>query len=535
MNIFKVILGNKTFLNRLYSSESRFNNVYDAAKFFYPLLDVNESTMYKYLSKHRFLIDLEPIDVQRKITYFKYLNATTEDILQQPALFTLHLITLENRTTILRECGFVETLNLLTISKYITIIRQKVKALKNNKLIPLDLNMMDQLSKQFDTEIRPNIDYHEDMHLQTIREHFFNAYLRQRLQLTDEELNKLWRSYSKIKHKSFGHTQRVVDILEHDLKFSRDKIVRNLYLLHADPENMLRYSEVVPSIAGVDIRDVMIKQPKVLMIPCEAVKELLSYLREFRIDEAGVLKYSTILTLSPNTVLARLEQLKKTKEFDVLSKHPRITKLIAYQTKAAIRLDFLQQLKVRCASLNVLSSHSNSFEKYIRDGYDRTKGTDVAHYLNMVFHRQGNDAIEQLKRHPNWFHVPAVQMQEILDYLKRRGFSLNDVYENIQILLYPLSRIIHKLDKLLECKQAKKKHEELGIELTGVTATQMLALCLYTIEMDFHFTGDGIWPEQIQHSDSSTTTNIELPKSLSKDYKFGKKPSTQSKSVSLNE
>lgn len=71
--------------------------------------------------------------------------------------------------------------------------------------------------------------------------------------------------------------------------------------------------------------------------------------------------------------------------------------------------------------------------------------------------------------------------------------------------------------------------------MTGVTATQMLALCLYTIEMDFHFTGDGIWPEQIQHSDSSTTTNIELPKSLSKDYKFGKKPSTQSKSVSLNE
>lgn len=58
-----------------------------------------------------------------------------------------------------------------------------------------------------------------------------------------------------------------------------------------------------------------------------------------------------------------------------------------------------------------------------------------------------------------------------------------------------------------------------------MTPAQMLSLCLYMIELDFHFTGDGIWPDQVQHSDSSTTTNIELPKSLNKDYKYGKKAS----------
>nr|XP_019560477.2 transcription termination factor 5, mitochondrial [Aedes albopictus] len=529
LSLFRTLLSNKLLLNRLSSSETRFANLFDASKFFCPLLDVNEPAMYRYLAKHKYLIDLDPADVRRKIAYFKYLNATTEEILQQPTLFTLHLITLENRTTILRECGFVETLNLMALSKYITIVRQKIKALKNNKLIPPDLNVMEQLRKQFEIEVKVNIDFNEEMHLQTLRELFINAYIRERLQLNDEEINKLWKSYSKIKHKSFGHTQRVVDILEHDLKFSRDKIVRNLYLLHADPENLLRYQEVVPSIAGLDIKEVMLKQPKIAMIPCDSVKQILGYFREFGIGEAGVLKYSTVLTLSPNTVLARMEQLQKTKEFEVLSKHPRITKLIAYQTKAAIRLDYLQQLKVRCASLNVLASHSQNFEKYIRDGYDRNNVKDVAHYLKMVFQRQDNEVVEQLKRHPNWFHVPTVQMQETLDHLKGTGFSMNDIYENVQLLLYPLSRINHKLGKLSECKRAKKKHDELGIELTSVTPTQMLSLCLYAIELDFHFTGDGIWPEQVQHSDSSTGTNIELPKSLSKDYKFGKKPSAQKK------
>lgn len=325
---------------------------------------VNESTMYKYLEKHRFLMDIEPNDVRRKIAYFKYLNATSDEILEQPTLFSLHLITIENRSTILRECGLVESLKLVAISRYITIIRQQIKALKNHKLIPVGLNMMDQLKKQFDISVNPNINYSDEMHLETIREHFLNAFLRERLKLTDDELEKLWKSYSKIKHKSFGHTQRVVDILQNDLKLTRDKIVRNLYLLHSDPENLLRYPEVVPSIAGMDIKEVMVKQPKVMMASCDRVKELLGHLREFGIDEAGVLKYSTILTLSPATVLARLEQLNKTKEFEVLSKHPRIIKLISYQTKAAIRLDFLQQLKVRCVSLNVLSAHSQSFEKW---------------------------------------------------------------------------------------------------------------------------------------------------------------------------
>lgn len=73
----------------------------------------------------------------------------------------------------------------------------------------------------------------------------------------------------------------------------------------------------------------------------------------------------------------------------------------------------------------------------------------------------------------------------------------------------------------MKCKEMRKKHDEFGIELTDVTPSQMLSLCLYMIEFDFHFTGDGIWPEQVQHSDSATTTNIELPKSLSKGYRFG--------------
>ncbi|XP_055614225.1 transcription termination factor 5, mitochondrial [Uranotaenia lowii] len=520
---FRLLINRSKYFPRLYTTDAGFGNLHEATKFYSPLFNMNDSTMYKYLAKHSFLMDLSPTDIKRKVSYLKYINADNSEILAYPKLLTLHLITIENRTTILRECGLVETLNLLTISKYITIIKKTIDTLKKNKLIPADLDMVEQLKKQFDTGVFPDIKSSADLELQSLRELFMDTFLRQRLSLNDQESAKLWKSYSKIKHKSFGHTQRVLDILQHDYKFSRDKIVANFFLLYADPENLLRFPNTVPKIADVSIRELVLKQPKILMVPCDNVKEIQTLLQEHGIAEAGVLKFSSILTLAPASILARIQQLRKTKEFEVLSNHPRIVKLIAFQKKAIVRLDFLHQLKVRCASLNVLSSHSQCFEKYVRDGYDRTKGKDVAHYLNEIFDRNDDDALQRLKRHQNWYHVPIVQMQESLEYLKSKSFKIDHIYENMYLLLYPVTRISEKLEKLIACKYQQEPYEDLGIELSNVTPEQMLSLCLYLVELDFHFTGDGVWPDQIQQSDATTTTNIDMPQTLKKEYKYGKK------------
>ena len=75
-----------------------------------------------------------------------------------------------------------------------------------------------------------------------------------------------------------------------------------------------------------------------------------------------------------------------------------------------------------------------------------------------------------------------------------------------------------------------KLQEEMGVELYRADKTQLLALALYLVELEFHFTGDGVWPEQVQQSDSSSTINVELPSSLSGEYKFGKKPSNANSS-----
>lgn len=116
----------------------------------------------------------------------------------------------------------------------------------------------------------------------------------------------------------------------------------------------------------------------------------------------SILKCSEVLTLGPETVYDRLAELTKVEEFDVLCSNPRILRLIFYQTKAKTRLDYLKQLKVKCASLHVLTSSSDCFEKYAREGVGHTKGRDAIHYLAKIFDMDTKDVRSILSRHPNW-------------------------------------------------------------------------------------------------------------------------------------
>ncbi|XP_052863857.1 transcription termination factor 5, mitochondrial [Anopheles cruzii] len=496
-------------------------NVLDAARFYAPHLGVPQSKVYKWLLQNRSLVELDRTETLKKVAFLKYVNVTMSEIFEKPKILQCHLITLENRTTILRECGVLEALNLNVVSSSLRLMRNSVARLKQFRLIPADLNMYDQMKRQFDLTVEPQFRWDDQSKVCDMRASFIDEFLFQRLGITETERQKLWTSYSKIKNKSFGHTQRVIDVLQHDYKFSRDRLLANMYLLHADPENLLRFPEHVTSVAGIEFKELALKYPKLVMINHVTFAKTIALLKEHNIPESELLKCLCVLTLSPNTIEQRIERLKSVKEFEVLGKHPRVLKLIHHQKKASIRLEYLQQLKVRCASLDVLSSHSGNFERYVRDGCDRTKGRDTAHFLKNMFGEPGTAALEQMKRHPNWFHVPIVQMKDTIEALLKQKFTTSDMLDNIHILLYPLGRIEEKLTVL---DTDAKINEELGVDVGKANSSQKLALALYLIEMDFHFTGDGVWPEQMQQSDSSSSITIELPKTLSTEYKFGKKP-----------
>lgn len=188
----------------------------------------------------------------------------------------------------------------------------------------------------------------------------------------------------------------------------------------------------------LDIREILLRRPKILMSNCSSIQKILQHFKDFEIPDSAIIRCLEVLTLGPDTVHKRLTDLHKVSEFKVLCTHPRILRLVHYQTKAQTRLDYLNQLKVKCFSLHVLSSSSDTFEKYAREGVDRTKGKDVVQYLSKILHKDENELRNSLSRHPNWCHVSLLSVKASLDYLKYKKFEREEIYNNIHVLLYPM-------------------------------------------------------------------------------------------------
>lgn len=466
--------------------------------------------------------DLE--DVKESADFLLRENFTRNDIKERPLTLLINKLTIQNRKEIFQECSFNEPFQLLLYAKFVTILNKQVNILRAYNYFPQDIDMVERLCSFLDAPIdKSNFSNIDEIPLGSVREMIIGEYLKSRLALKQVDVNKIFEVYSRLKNKSLNNLVRNIDLLENNFKLSHEKIISNGFVLHAEPDNMLKILEIVPTIGDEPIRDIIMKRAKLLMTKAESMRKIIDEIVSFGIDEKGILRCLEILTLGPDTVFNRLAQLTAVKEFEVLKSNPRILRLIHYQRKAKSRLDYLKQLKINCISLHVLSSASTTFEKYAREGVDKSKGCDLVTYLAQFFTTKENDVRKVLLKNPHWCHVPSLKAKQCIEFLVYKNFTHQEIFENLLICLYPQPKIESKLNALIEWR--KENTNVYGINLNKISNKQLLSLCLYFIEAEFHFSGDGIWDVTKPESkiDFTSQSLPELPTDLMKDYRYGKK------------
>ncbi|KAH8383125.1 hypothetical protein KR009_006941 [Drosophila setifemur] len=489
-------------------------------------LGVTYRTWAAALEKHPELRSLKRKDLLSSYDTLKSLKYSVDDIIAKPMIIYYGASTLSNRHSVLLECGF-QNVTIQTLAKYVTVVNKSIDFLKAHCFIPYDVKVAEHLADCF-TSIHLHLDMreldNEGLSLKSLRQSLVNAYLRERLQMDDADLQKMWRVYPRIRHKSFRSLQDTVDLLTTELKFPAERLRKNSFLLYADANNVRRILQEIPTIDSQDIRDIGFRRPKILMSTCDSLKQTLQHVHAFGIGEDAILRCLEVLTLGPDTVLERLRDLQEIEEFQVLGTNPRVLRLVHYQNKARLRLDYLTQLKVRCASLHILSCGSEAFAKFARDGSDRTKGRDIVVYLGNIMFKDEQVLRNLLSRHPNWCHIPLLHVKQCLEYLRSKKFKLEEIFSNIHLLLYPIKRIEEKLLLL----QSSDAQEELQLPVANIhllSNREVLTVILYLIESEFHFTGDGIWTEQhTHHVENFNNLLPDFPESLNKVYKYGVKP-----------
>lgn len=327
------------------------------------------------LDKYPELKAIKRQDAVNTAKVLKRLNFDVENILQKPVVLHQNALTLENRYEVLHECGF-QPITLLLLSKFVTVVNKAVSMLKSYGYIPFEVDVLENLCNSFSNvelaaETFKGLD--DGMHIKHLRECILNAYLRQVLNMDDNDIKKLWQVYYRVRHRSFKSVQSVVQVLLEDLQFPKERIINNAFLLHGDAENMRRIITEIKRINDQDMREIVYRRPKILMSSCDGLLKTLENVKAFGIHESAITKCLEILTLGADTVLERLKDLNSIDEFKVLGTNPRVLRLVHYQNKARLRLEYLNQLKVRCASLHILSGGSEKFAKFVHYFYSSLK------------------------------------------------------------------------------------------------------------------------------------------------------------------
>lgn len=319
------------------------------------------------MEKHPELKTIRQREIQNSSETLKSLNFTIDDILLKPMILYYNTTTLENRHEVMRECGF-HAISITLLSKYITVMNKTVEYHKSHCHLKYELNVLEKLKECFHNmqlEMQADINWanHEMWELKTLRQQVLNCYFRQRLDMNQADIDKLWKVYSRIRHKSFRSVQAMVEVLVNELNFPKERILKNAYLLHGDAENVKRIINEIKTIDNHDIKEIVYRRPKILMSSCDALLKTMEHIKSFGIGENAIIRCLEVLTLGPDTIMSRLKDLNEIEEFKVLGTNPRVLRLVHYQNKARLRLEYLNQLKVRCASLHILSCGSEAFAK----------------------------------------------------------------------------------------------------------------------------------------------------------------------------
>uniref|UniRef100_A0A1B0A628 Uncharacterized protein n=1 Tax=Glossina pallidipes TaxID=7398 RepID=A0A1B0A628_GLOPL len=510
-------------LCRNYRKETPAENL--GVTFFVKNIGSNVNKWRAILKKYPALKTLKEKEVINTVEVLKKLNFNMDDIISKPTILGTGKHSLKNRYYVLKECGFNISISLL--SRYLVAMNKDVGTLKSFNHIPYDLDVIEKLRQTFtdvDIQLPKDSLCNENIELKVLRQYFMSYYLQQRLHWNQNDTTKLWNAYGRIRHKSFYSVQKMIKLLSEELQFSSERISKNAFTLCADFQNVERILRDIPSIDGEDIRDILHKCPKIMMSPCDALITTLKYIKDYGIKEDAVLRCLEVLTLGPDTVLERLKDLNEVEEFQVLNCNPRVLRLVHYQNKARLRLEYLNQLKVRCVSLHILSCSSDTFARFARDGEDRTRGRDIVVYLAHVLDKDAADLRNVMSRHPNWCHIPIVRVKQCYEFLLNNEFSKADIYDNMHLLLYPIKRIDEKLQLL----HSPEFLQQLQLDYKDpLSKKNILALTLYLIESEYHFTGDGVWAEQVgQQVENFKNLLPDFPEGLTKVCRYGTKPAT---------
>ncbi|PBC30218.1 hypothetical protein APICC_02886 [Apis cerana cerana] len=420
------------------------------------------------------------------------INIEKMDYLMQ--CLTLEPIIMKNRIFILKELG-INSIELSHIYRFPTLMRKKVNTFKKINNIPVTENIMKNIFSNVGIKIDNNVikdftKFEKNMKIGNYYQICMSYYKTFYLKLYDQTFLK----NNKIKYRSFKEMFKLIYVLKNKFNFDEKFIIKNSYLLNIDVDNV---EKMITDFKYIKIKektlfDLINIYPRILLHDINEVKELIELYKTLDIPYQFSYFCVKCLSVKKKKFLERYNDFQNNVELAIWLKHPRFLQLIYYYKLVKKRLYYMKYLNcIDHANIQIYLSSKEIFLRFIEGEYDlKSKKKHLLFIFRKEFGKDIN-LISVIQKHPYWKYVSLLIIIKSIQYLKKH-YSIEDICQNIHIILYPRSKIDYTLNLLYK----KYSQEEYN-------STHYLSLCLYELEKNYYFSGDGIWPNEVSVFKSS--------------------------------
>ncbi|XP_012057781.1 PREDICTED: uncharacterized protein LOC105620913 [Atta cephalotes] len=439
-------------------------------------LGLTSTEVDKFFDTNKYILNIPRHRIIKNCLMCQKYDIKMDSIEKLHYCLKLQNYTLEHRINVLKELG-VPVINISLLNHIHYHFHTELSKFKNKVNIPAEQNIAANI---FGDEVSEYISkLHDTL---TVQEYYQTCllYCKNRvfnLSYLDDKI--LLHSYIKIK--SIRMIAETLEILRLDLHYDEKMIKNNPSVIIASADNIRLLLNSSTNALGMPIVTFLRKYPSILFQDAVNVIRLLKLFKKYEIPDKYVKKCMNVFLISYEDFQERLEMIKQHPDLNLWYKHPRILQLVYRIKQTKQRIEYINIMDSwKWAQPQTFLSSNSAVDKSLQTGLVSSKKN-----LKHIFIQElGVDKSKLLMRHQHWKMAAFNDIMQMLKYLKKH-FTINEICSNIHIVLYKQSRVKKVLADL---KQQYSQNIEYSF-----TNSQYLALCLYILEKNNHFTGDGVW------------------------------------------
>ncbi|KAL6254378.1 hypothetical protein P5V15_014425 [Pogonomyrmex californicus] len=286
---------------------------------------------------------------------------------------------------------------------------------------------------------------------------------------------------TRLRLTSISMIEETLKVLRLDLGYCEKMIKKNPSVIIASADNIRSLLNSFTDILGIPIITFLREYPNMLFEDATNIKLLLASFKQHKIPDEYVKNCTKIFHLGNDIFQERIEIIKRHPELNIWYKHPRILRIISRLKLTRCRMGYIDHMdSFKWARPQSYLCSKKDIEKSLQTGIVSSKFA-----LKYILLKElGVNEVDLLTRHQHWKTIAFIDIVQMLQYLQKY-FTIDEIRPNIHIILYKQSTV----EKVLaELKQQYSQSTEYSF-----SNSQYLALCLYMLEKDNNFTGDGIW------------------------------------------